>query len=202
MNDLEMEDLLSKSLDEPLSADESARLDAAMAQSAELREMARDLMAIKAVAAAGRPQAPPLSEQLLERVAATAPIKPGLRRYWAPMALAAAAALIFFLMPPQTPQDEDTLLQDQLYQAQAHAGQFRMDYHNRITAMEGLAVKHLSQLPAKQAISYSERLGFINRMIGNCEDAVDSAILRPETHAGLAEVYDAKVTLLDLILEA
>lgn len=197
MIDQHLEALVSKSLDEPLTPQEQAQLDRALAESAELRALAEDLKQIKSLAASPRPPAPKLSAAFTQKVVPQEkrPISP----LWAGGLLAAAAAMVLFF-GPNLPEDQPTVNDLSYAKARQASANLRQDFYVRISQMEHLAVAHLLQLPPEFAGEMGQQLAFINDTIALCEYAVERTQGSKDAHKGLAEAYGAKATLLDTIL--
>lgn len=199
--------LLSKSLDEPLEAGEQAALTAALAESADLRDLADDLAVLKQLAASPRPCAPPLSPMLTARLprSRTGKASSVVRRRH-PMRLTLlplAAAILWWLWPgthpipaPAVPAADALAWAD----ARMQAADLRMSFHTAVGPMETLATRRLAGLSPQDASALGRRLTGINHIIAYCERAADRSGTPREAYTGLADAYAAKVALLDVIL--
>lgn len=187
-------ELLSRSLDEKLSPADQARLDEALAQSAELRALAEEMTLLVRLAPTPVPPAPAPGPRLRARLAAQT--RPSRRWHWG-LALAAAAALVLALWP-RTQAPAAPAFDPAWENARLNAAEVRQRYHQDVAHMEQLAILKLAELPPEQARRYAAQWAGLDRMMRFCErraDAVDAVALQ-----GLAQVFAARVQLYDAIL--
>ncbi len=208
MNDEAVIELISRSLDEPLSPAEQARLDRALAASSELRELAEDLAALKSLAATTVPAASAGAfDRLKERTEQTYPrrrfrVLPG---GWAAPALAMAAVIVagmlLFFRGDQNNTEPDQAMMAALNEAREQLDLAQANFHAAIARMESLAMERLAQLPPEIAIAYTRNLEVINDAIRDCERISHENPGNAISYAALTQSYDAKVRLLEMILE-
>lgn len=211
MSDEPIHELLSRSLDESLNPQETAKLNEALAASSELRALAEDLRSIRDLAAR-EPQvpAPPLSADLLARVEHRyGPARA--RIYWLPrllrhpLALAAACliclALGYFLAerggPTPRPTEEASLAAIRIEVLQAQE-----QFHQAVAKMETAAMDRIAGMPPEMAHLFAHNLNIIDQAIRDCESMTDKYLDNHVNYTALARAYQAKVQLLQLILES
>lgn len=202
MNEEHVE-LLSRSLDEQLSPAEQARLDHALADSLDLRELAQDWGVLKETAVHQiEPPAPAVFQQLKKRVDRRYGWKRGIRLPIWSMPLAATAAILFLVFQPQTvtPPTEPEPVLSELEQVQAQIESARERFGSAIARMERLAVSRIEALPEDQAVTFQRNLDLVNLAVAECERIASENPLAPEAHLALEEAYAAKVKVLELIL--
>jgi hypothetical protein len=204
-------ELLSRSLDEPLEPAEAAILEEALARSAELRALREDLVCIKKIAAtAPAAMAPDLPESLAERVAATyagksKKVVPFLRLLRHPLTLAAALlvciGLGYFLVERSDSQPSEV--------ARASYDDIRTDvlkaqeqFHQAVAKLEEAAMERIAVMPPDLAHHFAHNLNIIDQAIRDCEKMTDKYLDSHLNYAALAKAYQAKVQLLQLILES
>ena len=198
-------ELLSRSLDEPLETEERRCLDEALASSAELREIARDLETIREVAAEPLPECPPHVFGALEaRVARRYPRRRlGVlfgRRLAGGLAAAALLALVLWTTrapESQTGPDRDPDLMDARVEVAAAQARF----HEAIARMERLAHARLAEMPSELAHGYAVNLEVINAAIADCERMAAEIPGHAPNYLALSKAYEAKVELLEMIIE-
>jgi anti-sigma factor RsiW len=205
MNDEAILELISRSLDEQLPAEEQARLSRALAGSAELRALAGDLATIKALGETPVPACPPgVLERLEEKVARRYPRRrfPFTRGGWVTGALAAAALLLMALaglFSPQAPVIGEE--EAQLLEARAEVEEAQQRFHMAIARMERLAHQRLAEMPLEVAEGYARNLEVINTAIRDCERMAQESPGNGLNFAALSQAYQAKVSILEMIIE-
>ena len=205
MIDEHMALLLSRSLDEELAPEEQRLLDRALAESPELRELAEDLGRITQIEPPPLPHHPDrLPAELMARVE---------RQYrrpslWAlltrPALVPAMALLIAALIgwfagrgPAAGPEQGDQSAEQLL----AEIARTRGEYHGAVVRLEQQAESHLLEIPPELALDYAHNLRILNNAIASCEALVDRYPDQMALHQSLARAYQAKVDLLQQILE-
>ena len=203
MNDELILELLSRSCDETLDPASQQELDAALASSQELRDLAADLATLKDLATEPAPACPDLDfAALAHEVERTY----GRRRFrllpgrWVTPVLALAALLVMALLGLLRPSElqseaaELDAIREQVMTAQE-------EYHTAIAKMESIATSRLAQMPPEIALSYTRNLEVINQAIRDCELLSDQHPGSGINYAALSQSYGAKIKLLEMIIE-
>jgi len=206
MRDERILELLSRSLDETLEPADRRTLDEALAESAELREIARDLETLRVVTEEPLPECSPRTFEALEaRVARRYPPRRFrlVRGGWLTGGLALAALLVLALLGPLSPEPEvPGPAQDPAFadaRAEVQAAQSR--FHDAIRRMERLAHDRLARMPPALAHGFAENLAVINTAIRDCERMAEEAPGNGPNYLALSRAYEAKVELLEMIIE-
>lgn len=197
MNQEPIGELLSRSLDEELSNDEQERLQQALAHSGTLRQLQLDLKLLVELAASETPIAPPLSESLVARVthARQARRQPLI---WVPVLLAAATLMLF--LASFWKQEQRDFLNENAVSVRQLEHQSSRRYYLAIQGLEGLATYQLTLMPPQMALNYANHLHLINRSLHRSESAMERSNGNAHSHRELAELYIAKLDLLERIL--
>ena len=209
MNDEHLLELISRSLDEPLTQAEQQELDAALADTPELRELAKDLATLKDMAAMPAPEPPADAFANLEaRVKEAWPrrrfrVIPG---GWIAPALALAALLTLGLLGifqgKQAEPDPALEQASAIAEARAQLDLAKANFHAAIARMENLAMERMDDLPPDVAHNYMRSLAVIDDAIRDCERMSHENPGNAVSYMALTQSYDAKVRLLEMILKS
>lgn len=196
---MNIEELIALSVDGQLTPEEQAQVDAALSESPALRKLHDDLMALQSMALP-EPKAPDLTPAFMERVEAESKsqfrvIPGGFRRIPGPLlAMAAALVLLFAASYFSERSGPAELPVEVQWESQSLA------YHMNIAPLEALAIERMGQLDDSRIRGFMQQLAFVNRMVNRCERSMANAPDNPKVHQALAEVYQAKVALLEAIV--
>ena len=214
ISDEELEKL-SRHLDQETSAVEDRELEAALADSAELRRIKADLLSIKKSTWLDTPNCPAelekrISQAVLKKYPARkrAPMGFHLNTLWNPWAgLLATMAIVGFLglstlVNRQSPTTEIAMDPDStLVRAQRDITLAQDQYRIAINNLESIALQRLNEMPLALAQVFSENLRIINQAIVICEQTLVANQINLLAYQSLSQTYQAKIDLLLKVLE-
>ena len=210
MSQKHLEKLVVKAMDDDLSSEERVLLDRALADSEELRRFQDDLINIRTLSRAGAPPCNPTLatrlQQEVDKKYANAKVRSIFLRpqTWA---LAAAAVILFGFGWLQFGSKEidgpnDPLAGTPLPQTvPTPVALAQSAYHLSIQTMEDQARTQLNNIDPELAVVFAENWHILNRAIQRCEQSIEAD---PQAHSSydlLTYVYQAKIDLLELILQ-
>ncbi len=208
-----IEELLARSLDETLTPSERERLNRGLEASAELRDLETDLRILRKLSTRDRvPETPVMAPRLQElvdqRYGKRFRVVP--RRFFSSgMAWAALLVVGFGLGiwvsrmegSPDAGRLSDVANEGALASIRDSVNQTRREYHQAIRQMETLAMQRLEHLPSAISKDLADHLAILDRAIQTCETLVEHHPGAYHAHFSLARAYQAKVDLLEKILE-
>ena len=75
-----------------------------------------------------------------------------------------------------------------------------MAYHMNLVPLETLAIERMHMANDSGVRGFMQQLAFVNRMVTRCEQSMANSPDSPDVHKALADVYAAKVELLEAIV--
>lgn len=207
-----VEQLLGKHLDGETSEHENQQLEKLLLESAELRTLKADLIAVvNQTRLVPRPSANNLEARITHAVAQRYPhkSKPSAIsfEYFSGQKLAAStvlAAMIgtFALLGIDTPGEEEVELiaEEPLQQILGNVIFAQAQYHAAIEELEIMATMRLNELPSDLALVFTENLQILDAAILLYESNLATNQTNVAVYDTLSKIYETKIDLLTTIL--